>query len=179
MVEESIHVIFDESDNGILSEKFKELNLNKYFDDISDDELDANDLSEVKRKNMQDTIQSLDEVEGKQVVNIKDSQPNLKTQSQELETAPEPIDLDTPIRNSSNEVGTSSLNDYTPSILCRRLRMSSQYSPENIKSDPTKVLKLDPLIKMYTHLLLFLLQTQRISNKQYKNQNGSLLCKMN
>ena len=75
MVEESIHVIFDESDNGILSEKFKELNLNKYFDDISDDELDANDLSEVKRKNMQDTIQSLDEVEEKQVVNIEDSQP--------------------------------------------------------------------------------------------------------
>ena len=81
---------------------------------------------------MQDTIQSLDEVEGKQVVNIEDSQPNLETQSQELEIAPEPTDLDTPIRNSSNEVGTSSLNDYTPSILRRRLRMSSQHPPENI-----------------------------------------------
>ena len=52
MVEESIHVVFDESDNRILS---------KHFDDVYDDELDANDLSEVKKKNMQDTIQSLDE----------------------------------------------------------------------------------------------------------------------
>ena len=83
MVEESIHVVFDESDNGILSEGFKELNLNKHFDDISDDELDANDISEVKRKNMQDTIQSLDEVEQKQVVNIEDSKPNLETQPQD------------------------------------------------------------------------------------------------
>ena len=39
MVEESIHVVFDESDNGILSEGFKELNLKKHFDDVSDDEI--------------------------------------------------------------------------------------------------------------------------------------------
>ena len=63
MVEESIHVVFEESDNGTLSERFKELNLNKHFDDKSDDELDVNDTSEVKNKNMQDTIQSLDEIE--------------------------------------------------------------------------------------------------------------------
>ena len=74
-------------------------------------------FSEVKRKNVLDTIQSLDEVEGKQVVNVEDSQPDLKTQSQDLETAPERTDLETPIRNSSMEVGRSFLNDYTPSIL--------------------------------------------------------------
>ena len=45
MVEESIHVVFDEFDNGILSEGFKELNLNKHFHDVSDDELDSNDLN--------------------------------------------------------------------------------------------------------------------------------------
>ena len=39
--------------------------VNKHFDDISDDELDANDLSQGKKKNMQDTIQSLDEAEEK------------------------------------------------------------------------------------------------------------------
>ena len=80
MVEESIHVVFDESDNGILSEGFKELKLNKHFDDISDDELDANDLNEDKKKNMQDTIQSLDEVEERQVELTEDSQPDLETQ---------------------------------------------------------------------------------------------------
>ena len=52
IVEESIHVVFDEFENGTLSEGFKELNLNKHFDDISDDELDVNDTSEVKNKNM-------------------------------------------------------------------------------------------------------------------------------
>ena len=50
MVEESIHMVFDESDNGILSEGFKELYLNKHFDNMSDDELDANDISAVKKK---------------------------------------------------------------------------------------------------------------------------------
>ena len=64
MVVESIHVVFYESDNGILSEGFKELKLNKHFDDLSDDDLDANDLNEGK-KNMQDPIQSLNEVEEK------------------------------------------------------------------------------------------------------------------
>ena len=81
MVEESIHVVFNESDNGTLSEGFKELNFNKHFDDISDDELDVNDTSEVKKKNMQDAIQSLDEIEERHVVNIEDSKPNLETQS--------------------------------------------------------------------------------------------------
>ena len=52
MVKESIHVVFDKSDNGTLSEGFKELNLNKNFDDISDDKLDANGISEVKKKYM-------------------------------------------------------------------------------------------------------------------------------
>ena len=47
--------------------------------------------------------------------------PDLETQPQNLETAPEHTALDTPIRKSSMEVGTSSLNDYTPSILERRL----------------------------------------------------------
>ena len=65
MIEESIHVVFDESDNAILSEGFKVLNVNKHFDDVSDDELDVNDRNEDKRKNMQDLIQSLDEVEEK------------------------------------------------------------------------------------------------------------------
>ena len=66
---------------------------------------------------MQDTIQSLDKVAEKHVVNIEDLQPDLESQPQDLETVPEHTSLDTPIRNSSNEVGTISLNDYTPSIL--------------------------------------------------------------
>ena len=49
------------------------------------------------------------------------------------------------------EVGTSSLNDFTPSILRRRLRMSPQHPPENIISVQTKVLKLDHLLKIYVH----------------------------
>ena len=88
-VEESVHVVFDESDNGILSEGFKELNLNKHFNDVSDDELDANDHNEDKKKNMQDPIQSLDKIEEKQVERIEDSQPDLETQPQDLETTPE------------------------------------------------------------------------------------------
>ena len=67
IVEKSIHVVFDEFDNGILSEGIKELNLNKHFNDVSDDELDANDHNEDKKKNMQDPIQSVDKVEEKQV----------------------------------------------------------------------------------------------------------------
>ena len=136
MVEESIHVVFDESDKGILSEGFKELNLNKHFDDVSDDELDANDLNEDKKKNKQDPIQSLDEVEEKQVERIEDSQSDLETQSLDLKTALERTDLSTSIRDSSKEVETSSLNVYTPSILRRRLRLSSQHPPKNIISDP-------------------------------------------
>ena len=49
MVDESIHVVFDELDNGTLSEGFKELNLNKHFDDLNDNELDANDIAEIKK----------------------------------------------------------------------------------------------------------------------------------
>ena len=83
---------------------------------------------------MHDTIQSLDEVAEKRAVNFEDLQPDLETQPQDLKTVPEHTALDTPIRKYSNEVGTSSFNDYTPSILRRRLRMSSQ----NIISDPNK-----------------------------------------
>ena len=53
-------MVFDESDNGILREGFKELNLNKHFDDVRDDKLDANDHNKDKQKHMQDFIQSLD-----------------------------------------------------------------------------------------------------------------------
>ena len=81
---------------------------------------------------MQDAVQSLDEVEERQVKCIEDSQPDLETQSQDLETALKRTDLDTPIRDSSKEVGTSSLNDCTPpyyveglechlNILCKTL----------------------------------------------------------
>ena len=87
---------------------------------------------------MQDPIQSLDEVEERQVELIEDSQLDVKTQSQNLKTAPEYTDLDTLIRDSSKEVGTSSLNDCTPSILRRRFKLSSQHPPENIISDPNK-----------------------------------------
>ena len=83
MVEESIHVVFNESDNGILSERFKELNVNKHFDDVSADELDANDHNEDKKKNMQDPIQSLDEDEENRLSSLNTHslilRPNLKT----------------------------------------------------------------------------------------------------
>ena len=88
-------------------------------------------LMNIKRKTMQDSIQSIDEVEQKQVERIEDSQPDLETQSQDMKTAPERTNLDTPIRDSSKEVGTSSLNDCTPSILRRRFRLSSQHPPES------------------------------------------------
>ena len=38
MVVESKHVAFDESNNSILSDGFNELNINKNFDDESEDE---------------------------------------------------------------------------------------------------------------------------------------------
>ena len=38
---------------------------------------------------MQDPIQSLDKIEEKQVERIEDSQPDLETQPQDLETTPE------------------------------------------------------------------------------------------
>ena len=111
---------------------------NKHFDDVSDDELDANDHNEDKKKDMQDLIQSLDEVEEKQVERNEDSQHVLETQPKDLETALERTDLSSPIKDSSKEVGTSSLDDYTPSILRRRFRLSSQHPPKNIISDPNK-----------------------------------------
>ena len=120
MVKESIHVLFDESENGILSEGFNELNLKKHFDDVSDDELDANDQNDDEKKNMQEPIQSLKEVAEKQVEHI------------------ECTDFDTPTKDSSKEVETSSLNDCTPSILRRRFRLSSQHPLENIISDQNK-----------------------------------------
>ena len=82
---------------------------------------------------MHDPIQSLDEVE-----RIEDSQPDLETQPQELEIAPERTDLSTPIKDSLKEVGTISLNDYKPSILRRRFGLSSQHPPKNIISNPNK-----------------------------------------
>ena len=51
-----------------------------------------------KKKNMQDPIQSPDEVEEKQVEHIEDSQPELETQPQDLEKAPKRIDLNTPTK---------------------------------------------------------------------------------
>ena len=131
-------MVFDEFDNGMLSEGFKDLNLNKHFDDVNDDELDVNDLNKDKNKIMQDPIQSLVEVEEKQVERIEDSQPDLETQSHDFETALERTDLSTPIRDFQKKVGTSFLNDYTPSILRRKLRLSSQHLLENILSDPNK-----------------------------------------
>ena len=50
MVEQSIHVVFDKLDNEILSEGYNELNLNKHFDDVSDDKVDANDQNEDERR---------------------------------------------------------------------------------------------------------------------------------
>ena len=50
MAEKSIHMVFGESNNGILSEGFNELNLNKHFGDVSDIELDANDQNKVRRR---------------------------------------------------------------------------------------------------------------------------------
>ena len=63
MLEESIHILFSESDNGILSEGFNELNLNMHFDVLSDEEVHANDQNEGEKKNIQELIQSLEEVE--------------------------------------------------------------------------------------------------------------------
>ena len=128
--------------------------------DVNDNELNANDHNEDKQKNMQDPIQSLDEVEEKQVEHIEDSQPNLETQPQDMQIAPEHTDLSTPIKDSSKEVGTSSLNDHTPSIIRTRFRLSSQHPPENIISDLNKGTQTrSSLLNIYVHfLLLFLLQ---------------------
>ena len=69
---------------------------------------------------MQEPIKSLEDVEDKKVELIEDSQ------------------LESPTKGISKQVPTSSLNNYTPSILRRRLRLSSQHPPEYIISDPTK-----------------------------------------
>ena len=61
VVEESIHIVFDEFDNGILSDGINDLNLNKHFDDKSDEE-DANEQAVDGKKNMQEPIQSLENV---------------------------------------------------------------------------------------------------------------------
>ena len=52
MVEESIHVVFHESDNSILRKGFNELNLNRHFDEESEDKYDVNDQDEDEKKNM-------------------------------------------------------------------------------------------------------------------------------
>ena len=87
---------------------------------------------------MHDSILCLEENEEKQVERIEDSQPDLETNAQDLVRPPERTDFDTPTKDSSKEVETSSLNDCTPSILRRRFRLSSQHHPKNIISDPNK-----------------------------------------
>ena len=129
MVEESIHVVFDESDNCILSEGFNESNLNKHYYDKSEDKVDANDQDEDGKRNMQEPIQSLEEVEENLVEHIEDSQTDLEIKAHDLERNHERTIFDTPTKDSSKEVAASSLNDQTPSILRRRFRLSSQHPP--------------------------------------------------
>ena len=109
MVVESIYVVF-----------------NKYFDDESKDE-EATD----EKKNMQEPIQSLEDIKDKQVELIEDSQPDFETNAQDLERQPEHVVFDTPTKDPLKQVRTSSLNDTTPSILRRRFKLSSQHPPEN------------------------------------------------
>ena len=52
--EESIHVIFDESNDGLLSEGFADLNLNKHDGDLYDDESTGKEISET---NLQESSQ--------------------------------------------------------------------------------------------------------------------------
>jgi hypothetical protein len=91
MVEESI---LDELDNGILSEGFMELNLNKHFDDVSGEELDVNDPNDGKKKNIQDPKQSLDEVEEKQAEIIEDSQLGVCKIRPDRQSRPKPVEPD-------------------------------------------------------------------------------------
>ena len=107
--------MFDESDNGILSDVFNDLNLNKPFDDVSEEE-NANEKAIDGKKIMQEPIQSLEHVEDKQVEHIKDSQPYQETNAEDLERQTERTVIDTPINDSPNEVSTSSLNGNTPCI---------------------------------------------------------------
>ena len=82
---------------------------------------------------MQEPIQSLEEVQL-----IEDIQPDLETNAQDLESLLKRTSLDTPTKEFSKEVRTSSLNDHTPSTLRRIFRLSSQYPPKNIINDPNK-----------------------------------------
>lgn len=70
--EESTHIIFDETNNGILREGFMHLNLNQHYEDIREDE-STDDETLDKTKIMQEPILSLDEVTGKQTGLIVDS----------------------------------------------------------------------------------------------------------
>ena len=92
MVEEIIHVVFDEADYGILSEWFNELNLNKHFDD----ERWWSRCQWSKWRWKEEPIQSLEDVEEKKVECIEDSQPDLETNAQNLEKPSERSDFDTP-----------------------------------------------------------------------------------
>ena len=83
-----------------------------------------------------------------------------------MERASERTDLNTPTIDSSNEVGTSFLNDHTPSILIRRFGLSSQHPSKNIISDPKNgtqtqdtccgTLVYDTLVVKIFRLLVFL-----------------------
>ena len=161
---------FDESNNGILSEGFNELNLNKYINYVSDDELDANDQNENVKYNMRELIQSLKVVEEKQVAHNEDSQPDLETNAHDLGKPLRRTDFDTPTKDFSKEVGTSSLYDLKPFILRSTFRLSSQHPQENIISDPNKGSQTGSSPKSFCAFYdLFLLQ----------NRSGSLLYKVN
>jgi len=60
LVEESIHVIFYESNNGTLSEGFADLNLNQHGDEETDDDDEAVASNQRQKLNMQEQIQDVD-----------------------------------------------------------------------------------------------------------------------
>ena len=74
----------------------------------------------IKRRICKTQYKVLKRLKKKQVERIEDLQPDLKTNVQDLERPFERTNIHTPTKDLSKEVGTSSVNDHTLSILSRR-----------------------------------------------------------
>ena len=123
VVEESIHVIFDEKDNGALSESFTGLNLNKHEGDDSDEGEDDGSMDKNVSKetlNMQERICD--------VQDLDDPCQGLDNQTEERAEAADDA-------AQGLEGGLQDLETY-PVLEERNYRFKAAHPAENLLSDP-------------------------------------------
>ena len=104
IVEESIHVVFDKSNNGTLSESFADLNLNNHGIAGSDEDEDKS-TGKGHERNMQETIRDTAEL----------SQ-DLDTPTQGLEPQTQTPDLETPPQGLEGSFQSLDLNQENAAI---------------------------------------------------------------